>query len=167
MAKPLLKHGKFELHKLGEADILPFYMNLSKENVREYEVLYDEEPYTSLLGLLNLDMVHSVKIDGSVAAVTGVYNNVFWAMFSKDITKNWRGLVRGSPKLVEFYHNFFDELECNIWAENVFTLNWVAHLGFEPRVTYSDEGGNQHVHFVRCKHWFDDVHSKISRPVMH
>lgn len=167
MAKPLIKHGKFELHKLGEADILPFYMNLSKENVREFEVLYDEDPYTALLDLLNDDLVHAVKIEDSVAAVVGAYQSTFWAMFSKDITSNWRGLVRGSPKLIKFYHQFFDELECNIWSENQFTLNWVAHLGFEPKSVFLDDRENSMVHFVRCQHWFDDVHSKVSRPVMH
>lgn len=167
MAKPLLKHGKFELHKLGEADILPFYMNLSKENVREFEVLYDEDPYQALLELMNDDFVHSVKIDGAVVAVTGVYQGTFWAMFSKDIVNNWRGLVRGSPKLVDFYHKFFDELECNIWSENEFTMNWVSHLGFEAKHAFLDDRDNQQVHFVRCKHWFNDVHSRISRPVMH
>lgn len=167
MAKPLIKHGKFELHKLGEADILPFYLNLAKENVREFEVLYDEDPYTALLELLHDDLVHAVKVDGAVAAVTGVYEGVFWAMFSKDIVSNWRGLVRGSPKLVNFYHQFFDKLECNIWSENQFTMNWVAHLGFEPQSVFVNQRDMSLVHFVRCQHWYDDVDSRVSRPVMH
>lgn len=167
MDKPLVKHGKFELYKLREADVLPFYLNLSKENAREFEVLYDEDPYSSLLEIVQEDLVHAVKVDRKTIAITGVYQGVFWALFSKDIKKNWRGLVRGSPKLISFYHQFFDQMECNIWSENEFTLHWVTHLGFEPKQLYTDENGHPMVHFVRCNYWFDDIHSKISRPVMH
>lgn len=167
MDKPLIKHGKFELYHLKEADVLPFYLNLSRENVREFDVLYDRDPYSALLEEVGQGMTHAVKIDGATIAVTGVYNNMFWAMFSKDIKKNWRGLVRASPKLVSFYHQFFDDLTCHIWVENDFTVNWVSHLGFEVKGVYADDNDNMMVHFVRCNSKRNHVGSKPSRPVMH
>lgn len=167
MDKPLIKHGKFELHQLREADVLPFYLNLSSENVREFDVLYQRDPYSALLEEAGQDMTHAVKIEDKAIAVTGVYQGVLWAMFSKDIKKNWRGLVRGSPKLISFYHQFFDKLECHIWVENEFTMNWLGHLGFEAKSIDLDDNDNPIVHFVRCNFKRNHVGSKPSRPVMH
>lgn len=167
MDKPIIKYREFELYNLKEEDILPFSHNLSKENVREFDVLYNTNPYDGLLSMLDDDLSHAVKVDGEVVAVSGVYDKIFYAMFSKSIKKNWRGLVRGSPRLISHYHNFFDELECNIWSENIFTMNWVCHLGFEPKHNYTDVRGNRMVHFVRCNFWGSNVDSKESRPVMH
>jgi len=167
MDKPLIKYREFELYNLREEDILPFSRNLSKENVREFDVLYHTNPYNGLLSMLDDDLSHAVKVDGEIVAVSGVYGRIFYAMFSKRIKKNWRGLVRGSPRLISYYHNFINELECNIWSENIFTMNWVCHLGFEPKNNYTDVRGNPMVHFVRCKYRKDNVHSELSRPVMH
>ena len=167
MAKPLISHGNFELHKLRERDISPFVSALSKENVREFEVLYEDSPYERLIDSLGDDLIHAVWVEGEVLAITGVYEGVFWIMFSREIVKHWRGLVRAAPKLVQFYHNFHDELTCDIWSENKFTLNWATNLGFDPQGVYDDEGGNAIVHFVRCNHLYTNVGSEPSRPVMH
>jgi hypothetical protein len=167
MAKPLVKHGQFELHKLKQKHIGPFVKNMSLENLREFHVLYEADPYEGLLSALEDDLCHAVLVGSDVAAICGVYDGVMWSLFSKDIKKHWRTFVRASPKLINFYHNFHDELQCQVWDENTFIHNWLVHLGFQPEFIATDDRGYTTVNFVRCNYWFDDVHSKASRPVMH
>lgn len=167
MAKSLLKHGDFELHKLKRKHIGPFVQNISPENLREFHVLYEADPYEGLLSAVEDDLSHAVMFGNDVAAVCGVYEGVMWSMFSNDISKHFRTFVRASPKLVNFYHSFYDELQCQVWDENVFIHNWLVHLGFEPQFISTDDRGYTTVNFVRCNYWYDNVHSKTSRPVMH
>ena len=138
---------------------------MSKENIREFAVVYKMNILEALILALDDDLCHAVEVKGVPVALCGVHEGVLWTMFSKDIRKHWRSFVKASPRLVEFYHSFYDKLYCNVWEENVFILNWLVHLGFEP---YSiEEREHSIVNFVRCNRIEYGVGSKESRPVMH
>ena len=167
MAKALLKHGEFELHKMEEKHVIPFCNNLSPQNIREFQVLYEEDPLSSLYDVLNDDLAHVVTVEGRPVAALGVYEGVVWVMFSRDVKKYWRSFVRMSPKILRFYHQFYEQLDAIVWDENTFIHNWLVHLGFEPQFIEEDNRGMRTVHFVRCNYWYDDIDSGPSRPVMH
>ena len=165
MAEPIIKAGKIELHKFKGKHVFPLNKNMSEQNLREFEILYKQDPLEALLEALNDDLCHVVEIDQTPVAICGVRNQVLWTMFTKDIRKHWRSFVKESPKLIQFYHMFYDELYCSVWDENVFIHNWLVHLGFEPFEIKTEK--HTVVNFVRCNYWGDDVDSKESRPVMH
>jgi hypothetical protein len=146
---------------------VPFFRNLSAENVREFHVLYEEDPLENMYVALDDELSHVVMHGDEIVAMLGVYDGVLWCMFSRSIKKHWRGFVRMSPKIIAFYHNFYDELDTVIWDQNTFVLNLMVHLGFEPKLIEEDERGYNTVHFVRCKDWDDGFDSGSSRPVMH
>ena len=146
---------------------MPFYRNLSLENLREFQVLYEENPLENMFAALEDELSHVVTKGDDIIAMLGVYDGVLWCMFSKEIKKHWRGFVRMSPKIIAFYHNFYDDLDTVVWDQNTFVLNLMVHLGFEPRLIEEDERGLSTVHFVRCKYPDDEFHSHSSRPVMH
>lgn len=164
-SKSLVIMGDIELHHLAEKHILPFVQNMSKQNLREFEVLYKLDPVDSLRGAINEDLAHAVELNGRPIAICGVRDATMWAVFSNDIKRHWRSFVKGSPSVVRFYHNFHDELYCDVWDENIFVHNWLAHLGFLPYATQQEE--YRVVNFVRCNSWNDVVGSSLSRPVMH
>ena len=168
MDKPLLKSHGLELYhaKLGDTELLG--AKLSKENLREIRELYKSEPDVLLTDLLSREMSHVVKAQGEVIAICGVdQNGVLWTMFSREIRKHWRSFVKASPALIQFYHNFYPTLYCNVWSENVFVHNWLIHLGFLPDVLLTDSNDNTTIHFVRCIQGTISVVSESSRPVMH
>jgi hypothetical protein len=72
-----------------------------------------------------------------------------------------------SPTVIDFYHNFYDQIDAIVWDEHSFIHNWLVHLGFEPQFIQEDNRGMRTVHFVRCNYWYGDVDSGSSRPVMH
>ena len=165
MAKPIIKFNNLELHKYKGKHVFPLYQNMSDQNIREFEVLYEEDILTTLLDCLDDDLCHVIESDGKPIAICGVCNQVLWTMFTKDIRKHWRSFVKASPKLIDFYHHFYDQLYCSVWDENVFIQNWLVHLGFEPYEI--EEGKHRIVNFVRCIPPCDSIDSKESRPVMH
>lgn len=165
MDKPIIKVGDIELHHYRGRHVFPLFENMSKENIREFAVVYKMNILEALISALDDDLCHVVEVKGTPVAICGVREGVLWTMFSKDIRKHWRSFVKASPRLVKFYHSFYDKLYCNVWEENVFILNWLVHLGFEP---YSiEEREHPIVNFVRCNRIEYGVGSKESRPVMH
>ena len=167
MAKPLVRHHIFELHKMEEKHVVPLYKNLSPENIREFQVLYEEDALSSLYDVLQDDLSHVITVNGGVFAAIGVYEGVIWMIFSKEVKKHWRAFVRFSPRIINFYHQFYDQLDVMVWDENTFIHNLLVHLGFEPQFIEEDSRGMRTVHFVRCNYWYDNVDSTSSRPVMH
>lgn len=164
MAKPILEHNGLALHKMEREDIVPFIANISDQNLREFLVLYDLDPFEALQEVVQQQMSHVIRMDGQIVAICGVDQGYMWSMFTKDIRKHWRKFVKASPRLVDFYHNFYSELFCEVWIENTFVLNWLVHLGFEP---LEPECESQTIKFVRCNLKHNDIDSKESRPVMH
>lgn len=168
MADPLMQSHGLQLHHATLEDVHQLLANLSKENLREIDELYEDEPERLLMEILETsEMSHVVKVGDEVIAFCGVKDEVMWTMFSTAIRKYWRSFVRASPKLINFYHCFYDPIHCYVWSENTFIHNWLVHLGFVPHSIYVDDNDNRTVHFVRCNYTIDHVHSDSSRPVMH
>lgn len=169
-AKPLIESHGLALHKLRRKHIIPFYENLSTDNIKELEQAYGldrENQLPMLLHLADEQMVFVVTKGEKILAMTGLTEEgMMWAMFSKDMHKNWVRFARASPELIRYYHHFFDEIECRVWIRNGMIHQWLAHLGFEA-IGMSGVDGVDFVHFVRCKENQDNVHSLMSRPVMH
>ena len=106
MAKPIIKVDKIELHKFKGKHVFPLYQNMSEQNLKEFEVLYEQDILEALLSALDDDLCHVVEIDKKPVAICGVREQVLWTMFTKDIRKHWRSFVKESPKLIQFYHMF-------------------------------------------------------------
>ena len=165
MAEPIIKAGKIELYKFKGKHVFPLYQNMSEQNLKELDVLYERDALEVLLEALDDDLCHVVEVDGKPVAICGVREQVLWTMFTKDIRKHWRSFVKESPRLIRFYHMFYDELYCSVWDQNIFIHNWLMHLGFAPLNSKTKK--HTVVNFVRCNYWDDDVDSKESRPVTH
>lgn len=167
MDKPLIEFEGLELWPLMPKHIFPFYENMSDETRHEFEFVYCIEPLRGLLDVLNDQMVYAVTQGDSVLSITGVDDaGVMWAIFSKDMRKNFKKFARGSFELIRFYHHFFPELRCIIWNESQMIYRWLQFIGFELEAEVTD-GRVDFFQFVRCKDYEDNVHSFVSRPVMH
>mgnify|MGYP001036814950 CR=1 FL=1 len=167
MANPLLKHDKLQLYKLHYRHILPLYENLSAENIREITVLYEQDVLEAMIDMLDHKCCHAVKLGDEVLAISGLRDGQFWIIFSKKIKKHWRSFVKASPKLMDFYQQFTDNLWCEVWDQNLFSQNWLLHLGFDPSCVIKYKNGQTVIHFVRGNYAHDRVDSAPSRPVMH
>jgi hypothetical protein len=165
MANAIIKAGKIELHRFKGKHVFPLFHNMSDQNLNEFKELYRRDILEELLDSLSDDLCHVIEIEGVPIAICGVRDQVLWTMFTKDIRKHWRSFVKESPRLIQFYHVFYDELYCNVWDQNVFIHNWLVHLGFEP--IGLTEGRHTVVNFVRCNSLANDIDSEESRPVMH
>lgn len=167
MAKALLRHKDLRLYKIGPEAMRPFIENISPENIRELRDVYQMNPSEFLVEALSQDMAHVVEMSGKAVAVCGVKDEHLWTVFSSDIKKHWRKFVKASPELINFYHKFYDNLYCEVWSENVFVLNWMLHLDFNPIAEITSNRGITTIKFVRCNLLEDSIDSAQSRPVMH
>lgn len=165
--KPIIESHGLGLYRLEAKHIMPLHDDLSAENLRELEQVYDIDPLSALLDVLREQMTFVVERKGKPLAVTGIdQNGIMWAMFTESMKKNWIRFARASGDLVKFYHNFYDEIYCQVWSENEMILQWLSHLGFEIQFIH-DIGDIKMVQFVRCKSEQTNVYSLLSRPVMH
>ena len=100
MAKPFLEERGLRLVAFEQRHILPFVTNLSAENLREFETLYQRSPLESLEAIVHNPLVYAVEKDGQALAVTGIDSDhgFMWAMFSKDMRKHWISFARASIK---------------------------------------------------------------------
>jgi hypothetical protein len=167
MDKALLTHGDLKLYQMKFEDIFPFINKLSPENFLELEQNYQVLPEDFLVSALNNQMTHIVKVSDEVVAACGIMDGFLWTVFSSDVKKHWRKFVKASPNLINYYHYFHEDIYCEVWEQNVFVLNWLLHLGFDPIDRNTLENGNVTVKFVRCLFDGDDIDCDVSRPVMH
>ena len=167
MARPIISSHGLELYQATDEDVGSLLASLSKENVREIDELYQTTPELLFDRLMGGEMIHSVKMNGEVVAISGIIEGVMWSMFSKKIRKHWRLFVKASPDLVQFYHYFYPTLHCQVWSENVFVHNWLIHLGFVPDSLMTDHNENVPGDFVRCNSPTSGIFSPLSRPGMH
>lgn len=146
---------------------MPFYENLSEENIRELHAVYNVDPLQALLEVMSRKMVFAVERNGRPLAITGIdEEGCMWTLFSKAMKKNWIRFCRASPDLIKFYHHFYDEITCQVWTENEMIHQWLVHLGFEVDALIKADDVEL-VQFVRCKNEKTNVYSLLSRPVMH
>ena len=146
---------------------MPFYEDLSEENIRELNEAYGVDPLQALLELMTRKMVFVVERNGQPLAITGIDDEgCMWSLFAKSMKKSWIRFCRASPDLIKFYHHFFDEITCQVWSENEMIHQWLVHLDFEVDALIK-ANGVEFVQFVRCKNEKTNVYSFLSRPVMH
>ena len=167
MDKPIIQSHGLGLYRFKPKYIIPFLEDISEENIKELEVVYDIEPLEALVTLINREMVFAVVRDDKPLAITGVdESGMMWSLFSKSLKKNWVRFARASPDLINFYHHFYEVLTCQVWSQNDVIMQWLAHLDFEPDMFFS-YGNVEMAQFVRCKTEQTNVYSLLSRPVMH
>lgn len=164
---PIIESHGLGLYPLRAKHIMPLYDDLSAENIKELEVVYQTDPLEALLSILPHQMVFVVERKGKPLAITGIdQEGIMWAMFTESMKKNWIRFARASSELIKFYHHFYDEIYCQVWTQNEMILQWLIHLGFETDVLF-ESGDIQMIQFVRCKSEQTNVYSLLSRPVMH
>ena len=167
MDKPVIESHGLGLYALKPKHIMPLCDDLSQENLKELEEVYQIDPLEALLGLLGRQMVFVVERNGKVLAITGIDDEgVMWAMFTESMKKNWVRFARASIDLIDFYHHFYHRIHCQIWAKNEMIVQWLTHLGFEIDSMFQS-GDIDMIEFVRCKSAKSNVYSFLSRPVMH
>jgi hypothetical protein len=169
MAKPFLEERGLRLVALEQRHILPFVTNLSAENLREFETLYERSPLESLEAIVHNPLVYAVEKDGQPLAVTGIDpdHGFMWAMFSKDMRKHWVSFARASIKLMAFYNLLHLRLTCDVWTENEMIHQWLVSLGFLPERAIQSANGQVVIRFVRCSPEQKSVQTTTLRPVLH
>lgn len=171
MDKPIIEDRGLKLVAFEERHILPFAMDLSAENVREFESLYKISPIEALESIVGDPLVFAVEKDGQPVALTGINIGIndalIWVLFSNQLRKSWISFARASRKLISFYHGFQPNLRAEVWTENEMIHQWLLHLGFEATSIVELDNGQSVVRFVRCNSNEKHVENNSSRPVLH
>jgi hypothetical protein len=171
MAKPIIEDRGLSLVPLEEHHIKPFIANLSAENMREFESLYQMPPMDALRLSMGDPFVFAVQKNGETMAVTGLFqythDAVMWVMFSAALRKNWISFARASRKLIDYYHTISPRLRSEVWTENQMIHQWLLHLGFLPTELVEKQNGQAVIRFVRCSQEQVSVQTAASRPVLH
>jgi hypothetical protein len=171
MVKPYIEERGLKLVAFEERHILPFAKNISAENLREFEVVYEMPVVEALESCLNRALVFAVEKNGEPLAVTGVDleddHALIWCMFSKDMRKNWISFARASEKLMKFYEELHPNLVADVWTQNDMIHQWLVYLNFTPEMLIELQNGQTVFRFVRCTSKKKSVHNKTLRPVLH
>lgn len=171
MADCILESRGLKLVPFEQRHILPFIRNLSTENLREFETLYQISPLEALYDLAPDELVFVVEKDGKPIAMTGIVlrddSGMMWALFSNDLRKNWISFARASDLLIQFYHTMRETIYAEVWSENEMIHQWLAYLGFEPECFIEKENGQSIIRFVRCQSEQNYVQGELLRPVLH
>ena len=171
MGKPLIEERGLELVAFDPAHIPEFVANLSAENMREFESLYEISPTEALVNIAHEPLVFTVLHSGRPVAVTGLIlhteDALMWCLFSKELRRHWISFARASAKLVEFYHTLHPKLRSEVWTENEMIHQWLLHLGFLPEDVIEMPNGQSVVRFVRCSPELKSAQTATSRPVLH
>ena len=171
MADSILESRGLKLVPFHERHILPFIRNLSAENIREFETLYEISPLEALYDLSPDELVFVIEKDDKPIAMTGIVlredSGVMWALFSNDLRKNWISFARASEMLIQFYHTIRETIYSEVWTNNEMIHQWLVHLGFEPECFIEKPNGQSVVRFVRCQPELNHVQADTLRPVLH
>lgn len=171
MAKAIIENRGLKIVPLEERHILPLAENLSPENLRELEVVYNVSVSEALSYLGPDELVFVVEREGNPVAVTGIVlreeSLMMWALFTTDLRKHWISFARASAELIKFYHTMRDTIHCEVWTENEMIHQWLVHLGFDPECFIELQNGQSVVRFVRCQGEQEYVQRDTLRPVLH
>ena len=171
MADCILESRGLKLVPFEQRHILPFIQNLSAENLREFETLYEVSPLEALYDLAPDELVFVIEKNGKPIAMTGIVlrddSGMMWALFSNDLRKNWISFARASDLLIQFYHTMRENIHAEVWSENEMIHQWLAYLGFEPECFIEKENGQSIIRFVRCQSEQNYVQGDLLRPVLH
>ncbi len=171
MADCIIESRGLKLVPFEERHILPFIRNLSPENLREFETLYEISPLEALYDLSPDELVFVIEKDDKPIAMTGIIlrenSGVMWALFSNDLRKNWISFARASEMLIQFYHTIRETIYSEVWTNNEMIHQWLVYLGFEPESFIEKPNGQSVVRFVRCQSNSEYVQAESLRPVLH
>jgi hypothetical protein len=171
MVNPYIEERGLKLVAFEERHILPFAMNISAENLREFEVVYETSIVEALEECIDNSLVFTIEKDGEPLAVTGLEiqddHALMWCMFSKNMRKNWISFARASEKLMKFYEEMHPNLVADVWIENSMIHQWLAYLKFTPVMLVELSNKQTVVRFVRCIPAKKSVVNKTLRPVLH
>lgn len=171
MGKALIEERGLTLVAFDPAHIQPFVEDISAENMREFESLYQVSPTEALEGIAHEPLIFTVMREERPVAITGLIlhseDALMWCLFSKELKKHWISFARASRKLIEFYHTLHPNLRSEVWTENNMIHQWLLHLGFWPQDIVEMPNGQSVVRFVRCGSESKSVQTSTSRPVLH
>ena len=167
----ILQSGSYYMTPFNKYHILQILPILHSETEKELKNLGYESTVEALLDLCSDAEVYTVRNKSwEIMMVSGVFYSEdppqLFALFTKHITNNFKGLARGSKLLLSFLDESYGELSMQIREEYVSMLNWAVWLGFHP-TGFTEEKNIRYVDFVRCNPKKNYVSDKISRPVIH
>lgn len=171
MDDPVIQSRGMELHRLAKRHVDEFLDDISIENQREFDELYRRDPAEALLAAIGEEGVFAVVRGGKTLAITGVFEDsmgdgVMWALFTESMKKSFVRFVRASEQLLDYYHERFPTLVCNVWTENHMIHQWLAHLGFQAELVYA-HNDQELVRFVRYCEVIEISLPFGQRPVFH
>lgn len=171
MDKPFIEERGLRLVAFASEHIPQFVEDISPENMREFESLYQQSPTQALEGIVREPLVFTVMKDERPVAITGLIlhtqDALMWCLFSKELRRHWVSFARASKKLIEFYHTLHPNLRSEVWTENTMIHQWLLHLGFWPKDVIDMPNGQSVVRFVRCSSESKSVQTSALRPVLH
>ena len=167
----ILTSGSYYMTPFNKYHILEMLPRLHVETEKELLNLGYSSSLEALLDLEKDSEVYTVRNKSwEIMMVSGVFYSEeppqLFALFTEHISKNFKGLAKGSKLLVSYLDQFHDELSMQINVEYVSMLNWAVWLGFHP-TGFTQEKNIQYVDFVRCNPKKNYVSDKTSRPVIH
>ena len=173
MEAKIIKRGNFYLTPFTKDHVEEVIANLSPENVREINLLGYHNVRECIEEMMKYSDCYLVRKEGEVfTAISGLWYEdgketpQFFAMFSKNIKKNFTSIARGSRMLITFFDRTQDEMCMRILSDHQFMLDWASWLGFEA-IGVTQFNSNHYVDFVRCISPQKSAYSETSRPVMH
>lgn len=145
----------------------------SAENKRELAMMGWGSAQEALLSRMSESEMYAVKRENEPPlCISGllyddeVEHPQMFALFSTEISDNFKTLARGSQMLTNFFDQTHEYLSMSILSEFEPMLHWATWLGFEI-VTIAEIDGRTYVDFVRCNPSLHDDSSKSSRPRKH
>lgn len=169
----LIKRGKYYLTPLRPEHLPEIEKNLSQENRRELKLLGYTDIMEALEEMQSYSECYLARKEGEpFIFVGGLWYSggedmpQMFAMFSKELGKNFTAIVRGSKMFLDYLDQTSPNTTMTILAEYEHMLQWATWLGYEP-VGVAANGAAKYVEFVRCKYPYESVYDDTSRPVMH
>ena len=167
----ILQSGSYYMTPFHPNHILEMLPILHKETEKELLNLGYSSTLEALLDLQKDSEVYTVRNKSwDIMMVSGVFYSEdppqLFALFTKHISKNFKGLAKGSKLLISFLDQSHDELSMQIREEYISMLNWAVWLGFHP-IGFTKEKKIRYVDFVRCNPKKNYVSHRTSRPVIH
>ena len=163
-----LKSRGLKLEKLTVRHVDLFMMDISTETAKEFEFVYELEPYNAFLDLVGFDGQYAITKDGHVLGLSGVWEEeeggLMWAVFTNEMKRNFVKFARASKDLRDFYLSKYDQVFCAVWSESHMIMQWLAFLGFTPCDQHW-QNGQTLIRFC-CKRDKSDLPSG-QRPVIH
>jgi hypothetical protein len=167
----ILSQGAFYMTPFREHHIQEFLKVIHHETLIELYNLGYKSITEALQNVVDTSEAYIVKDKrGVILLVCGLVHDdetpQMFALFTTNLKNNYKGLVRSSKSLVNFFDQMHPMLTMTISAKYGDMLQWAAWLGFKA-VGISEHKNITYVEFVRCNSVKNYVSHETSRPVMH